>query len=228
MKHYKYLIFKSFNWCSKLLNFTEQYYNNAYDYTLYIIFFVAKVLSGSTSTSSLNSSQRCKDQLQKSRANETRCQIPATNRTRSKCSTSASRISEKCTCVWAYIHERPTWESTEGCRYARRSKCEGWVRRPIIGICHGMEFISDVPALSIRGILDISGSTGWHRGSLNMQNRIGGHIRSRYVVPAPNCKTRAKHLRRLDTILRKDFFLEINRQRYDMQQKKYIICFTKS
>lgn len=45
-------------------------------------------------------------------------------------------------------------------------------RRPIIGICHGMEFMSDVPTLSIRdGILDI-GTTGWHRGSLNMQSRI--------------------------------------------------------
>lgn len=33
----------------------------------------------------------------------------------------------------------------------------GTSRRPIIGICHGMEFISDVPALSIRDIVDISG-----------------------------------------------------------------------
>lgn len=37
----------------------------------------------------------------------------------------------------------------------------GMSRRPIIGICHGIEFISDVPALSIRGgILDISGPRG--------------------------------------------------------------------
>jgi len=50
------------------------------------------------------------------------------------------------------------------------------------------------------------GSTGWHRGSLNMQNRIGGRIRSRYVVPAPDCKTHAKHLGRLDVILRRYFF----------------------
>lgn len=39
-----------------------------------------------------------------------------------------------------------------------------------------------------------------------MQNRIGGRIRSRYVVPAPDCKTHAKHLGRLDVILRRYFF----------------------
>ena len=67
---------------------------------------------------------------------------------------------------------------TEGCGHERRRVEDGSARdefdgrRPIIGICHGMEFMSDVPTLSIRdGILDI-GTMGWHRGSLNMQSRI--------------------------------------------------------
>lgn len=56
-----------------------------------------------------------------------------------------------------------------------------------------------------------------------MQNRIGGRIRSRYVVPAPDCKTHAKHLGRLDVILRRYFlFLEINRKRYDAKVRKNI------
>lgn len=55
-----------------------------------------------------------------------------------------------------------------------------------------------------------------------MQSRIGGHIRSRYVVPAPDCKMRAKHLRQLDTILRRKIvFLGTNQYAYNKNTKVY-------
>lgn len=63
--------------------------------------------------------------------------------------------------------------------------------RPIIGICHGMEFISDVPALSIRsGILDISGPRGGTEDRLICRVELGDAHGSDIQSPAPDCETR--------------------------------------
>lgn len=71
----------------------------------------------------------------------------------------------------------------------------GMSRRPIIGICHGMEFISDVPALSIRdGILDISGPRGGSVDRLICRIELGD-VYGPDIVPAPDCEMRVKHLR---------------------------------
>lgn len=78
----------------------------------------------------------------------------------------------------------------------------GMNRRPIIGICHGMEFISDVPTLSIRdGILDISDPRGGSEDRLICRIELGD---GPDIVPAPDCEARAKHLRQLDIINRKE------------------------
>lgn len=62
-----------------------------------------------------------------------------------------------------------------------RIEMRGMSRRPIIGICHGMEFISDVPALSIRGgIVDISGPQGGSEDRLICRIELGDVYGSRY------------------------------------------------
>lgn len=87
---------------------------------------------------------------------------------------------------------------TGGCRSQVRTEIEmrGMSRRPIIGICHGMEFISDVPALSIRGgIFDISGPRGGVEDRLICRIELGD-VYGPDVVLAPDCKTRAKQDRK--------------------------------
>jgi len=113
-------------------------------------------------------------------------QTIATNRTKSKCLTTVVPINEAHVHIHVRVPLRDRSTRSHAGEYGRvqiRTGIEMWgmSRRPIIGICHSMEFISDVPTLSIRdGILDISGLRKWQRGSLNMQNRIGGRIRSWY------------------------------------------------
>lgn len=121
------------------IKFHFRYYNNAYDYILRIIFsFIAKVLNGSTSTfkfSLISDSRWCKTANIAS-TDETRRQIPdVTDRTESKCWRLPFALAKSvhicirvctlyaCVCVC----EKSIWESAEGCRYAQRSKCEGWV-----------------------------------------------------------------------------------------------------
>lgn len=77
----------------------------------------------------------------------------------------------------------------------------GMSRRPIIGICHGIEFISDVPALSIRGdILDISGPRGGIEDRLICRVELGT-----YTVPICNPCSRLQDAREVSQTTRYDF-----------------------
>lgn len=148
-------------------------------YSLYYYFSVAKVLSGSTSTSSwkiptvsdvkINGKNRAR-----TRRDAKSPRLIARNRNVRRVPVALAKNVR----VWArYTRETNMRECGRvririGDRNARDESAANHRHMPQHGV-HKWRASAVDP-----GHTRYIGSTGWHRGSLNMQNRIGGNIRS--------------------------------------------------